>query len=677
MNKVKLLLISILLGYSSVSSSGGCPFHNSAPSDIFHGATPIFFGDSLTDTGNAQNLNIGVASYNAPIGKQIIWSQSFATATGHSIIPRGNNYLYSNINPLNFLERFNDDSTRKPHTNNYAYVTAPTGALTPQLVWMLYDYGLVDVDYARQAFTWIEEIANGNIDNQVALKELLTAEPLKSAKRLDRNRFYFVWAGANDFIKAVSVVSDLYEAVTSGNNSAIYAETNKLADKAVENIDKFLSLLALWGAEKQIVLNLPSLNRAPMFLDVATGGVQFAPAAEDYTRSFNRFLLQKLQQLKRPVLVVDIEKFFDEIMDNMGFFGFQDLQSDQANANQLFVDNLHPNTIGHTMISNVIYYNYLAPIITVPSLLRAGTGSHASLVNYLHGQIYQSMVSSTKSKIFVSGEIASTDYNCHDISQRSIPKSLRVGMQTKVNTNLLFGVMVSQDYQQEKIGEKYDSRFDYSNFQTAIFMNFAHEYFFVGGVVSFGQHYYNNIARNFKLHEANITTDGRTSGQHYGADILVGAHYKIGDFTTGPVVDLQVMQINVRGYHEKEITDTVTSLGLNIHQHNLQKILLGIGWRVVYTPTAFTKNLAFNFSMLHVHSLGNHDFYVEYNPLTQPGTRASFATPQHEGYMKFNCNLSMQPFSSDTSISIGYTVSVTKSSRAHYGIELGFGLPLK
>ena len=105
MNKVKLLLISILLGYSSVSSSGECPFHNSAPSDIFHSATPIFFGDSLTDTGNAQNLNLGNggSTYTAPIGDQTIWSQSFATATGHRTIARGNNYLYTQINPLNFL----------------------------------------------------------------------------------------------------------------------------------------------------------------------------------------------------------------------------------------------------------------------------------------------------------------------------------------------------------------------------------------------------------------------------------------------------------------------------------------------------------------------------------------------------------------------------------------------
>lgn len=214
-----------------------------------------FFGDSLSDSGYFDSIPSPVP---LPAGK----NPTFTTAGG---------YPWSQYVARDILGIALTDSTTNNTTN--AIIPTPPGS-PPSLPTSGAKTG---INYAAGGST--TDGYSPSIGNSPSL-HLQVLNYLNSAPlRLDPKAVYFIWSGANDFLRAIGtpVSSPLEQQI-------LFFQT---AQTAATNIASEVAALSARGAKRIVVLSLPNLGLTPL---VQLGNPSEAGTLKGISYTFNGML---------------------------------------------------------------------------------------------------------------------------------------------------------------------------------------------------------------------------------------------------------------------------------------------------------------------------------------------------------------------------------------------------
>lgn len=249
------------------------------------------FGDSLSDNGNAFKATNGLLPPN-------------------SLYPSQGRFSNGQV----WVEYFNNDPRFTNNISNFAFGGAQTGT--------------------------------GNAENRrfppgflpTPLPGLQTEidQVLVNTPRLDSNRLYVIWAGANDYLNA------------GIQNPAI----------PVTNLNTAINKLTSAGAKNLLVVNLPDLGNTPAFLNTP-----LQSSITQLTLAHNEALKTSLQSLKQQnnnlkIIPLDVYSLVKEVTTDPSKYGVKNVtQQCLGNATCtnpdefLFWDAIHPTKKGHQLIS--------------------------------------------------------------------------------------------------------------------------------------------------------------------------------------------------------------------------------------------------------------------------------------------------------------------------------------
>lgn len=292
------LAVAASMLFPTVASAANGPY-----SDL------VFFGDSLSDTGNTQALyaqfGVAVPDPNQPyaggrFSDGPVWTEYLAFALG----------------------QVSDSQSFLVGGNNYAYGGARTGAAANPIP---------DVLFQTQNL-WGSTHA--------------VADP---------NALYVLVAGGNDMRDARS---------TAPGNSALELSFRQLsAESAIANLKSSLGLLAQRGAQHVLISTLPDLGATP---EAFALGV--TEASTDATNRFNALLPSLMgygASLGLDMTLLDMASVaaairFDTLVNGGATYGFTnalfpcagfDGSNGSACSTSLFSDGLHPSSAAHLQIA--------------------------------------------------------------------------------------------------------------------------------------------------------------------------------------------------------------------------------------------------------------------------------------------------------------------------------------
>lgn len=271
-----------------------------------------FVGDSLTDPGNLQSLTGGRLPPSPPYAGSStngpVWAQQVAAAFSARGLETGN-FAYSYATSIR-----NDDLA--PGLGRPAALTVQIPDLPDQ----------------------IESLA-------AVPKDSLGSAPLVS-----------VWTGANDIFDAIALADP-------GNPAAAAQSVALAAGAAATAVAQTVAALGAAGFGDVLVFNLPALEATPAFaLDTPAA----APLAKFGTDTFNAALAASLGGLKAGpnVIGVDAHAAFEAVLAEPASYGLSNvttpcltsagLCAPEVAATSFFFDGVHPTTVGHGIITDIV-----------------------------------------------------------------------------------------------------------------------------------------------------------------------------------------------------------------------------------------------------------------------------------------------------------------------------------
>lgn len=197
-------------------------------------------------------------------------------------------------------------------------------------LWPVYFSPQVGVSYNSANNYAVSGATTTNLTSQVSFYQA-------DANTADPSALYVIWAGGNDLL--------------SGGN----------AIDAANNVIDIINNLSVYGAEKFLVPNLPDLGLIP-----AGGGVS---ALTDASILFNS-TLDLAYSASSNVLIADVFGFHHSVLNDPAAFGLTNATESclfsSANCDTyLFWDNIHPTTIGHSLIAN----EFASSFVPVPAAI--------------------------------------------------------------------------------------------------------------------------------------------------------------------------------------------------------------------------------------------------------------------------------------------------------------------
>lgn len=304
----RLLRIALALVYCLIPSVWGASFSNI-----------VFFGDSLTDSGNISALTGGsyppAPYYNGRFSNGPTWAETFAYLQG---TPNSGQYAGMTLGP-NYL-----NLSFKGSGNNYAIAGARTGTT-----------GAIDslgIPTGMQVQTYYY------------LSQAHTADP---------NTLYVLFGGANDVRDAAQL---------SG-----VPQQQQAAANAAYNVVSSMQLLRNAGARDFLVLNLPNIGDTPE-ARLELNDAASATAASQYFDEALSLFLPSISFSGEHLYTFNTYSFFDQIYQdalNGGqytgitnatlpcFAGFAgSTGSDCSKA--IFSDDLHPTALVHALLGTIV-----------------------------------------------------------------------------------------------------------------------------------------------------------------------------------------------------------------------------------------------------------------------------------------------------------------------------------
>lgn len=303
----------------------------------------VFFGDSLSDTGNVLSLTTAFSPPAFPafpgaegrFSNGPVWTESLAASLGFPDNAAPSNLLFAGASGVIPIGPQGGD--------NFAYGGARTG---------LSGAAGATTGLLGQLIAW-----NGNVFGT------------SLTRAADPNALYVLLAGANDMRDARTAFS--------GNTAADIAGRSVAAGAAATNIVNTMGLLAQAGARRFLVGNLANLGRTP-----EAAGLGLVAASTDASLRFNAALALGLSQLDSfffgtTGIDLDIRSFdlfglSDALALTPGAFGISNVTAPCINpvapgayffpgstdincSVSAFSDALHPTTLVHQLIGQIAF----------------------------------------------------------------------------------------------------------------------------------------------------------------------------------------------------------------------------------------------------------------------------------------------------------------------------------
>jgi outer membrane lipase/esterase len=470
----------------------------------------VVFGDSLSDTGNAQILTSGV-SPGSPLGRY---------SNGLNWV----DLLYGTVTPGN----------ASAYAVGAFSNTIPTGNV---------------IDYAvGGAFAGVGNIASPllpGVTQEVGLYAQLGGK-FTAADTVT------MWSGANNGNLAVQTPGATTTTISTAALSA--------AKDEFENLKTLISL----GARKVIVLNVPELGGTPALINAGPSAVS---AGNFYSQSFNGFLSGQLQGLAAGntsvnIIQADIASLFKLVSANPAAFGFTStttacLYTGGAACNGLaFADTSNPLAAIHpTQAANAFIAQYIGLLTnTAPAIAQSARLSESSLyVNELvTNQAFDRL------SAFVSGTYADRNgpyaeligsYGTYNGSNGTSDLTVqfggvRAGIDKKDGATLTGGSVSLITGSQSAGAVKSDlSSYRFDVYTTALFGNL-----YVSADAGIGSLSLDGITRQTGIPTS--VASGSTSGYVATAAAEVGIAQQIGAFTVIPSGRLTYFHSQLDGYSE-------------------------------------------------------------------------------------------------------------------------------
>ncbi len=565
----------------------------------------FFFGDSLSDVGNRSE---------APrtTNRGPLWANWLGSYYGTNITPSNNG------------------------GTDYARYGDQTGSLGP-------------IDFFR----------DGGVLNQIS--QILNQYP----KGLDPKAAYFMWAGANDYLDNVSFycATDILGTrcksrdennVLVFDKNKIHARINVVQNQAVANIISSLNQLRQAGAKYLFAINLPELGLTPGGYDQQKNLPALANASVGMIPQFNAALSQQINALPYDVVQIDIYGYLNYVANNGARFGFTNTtqawctnigpfdNSCNANVNAnpdtyLFFDSVHPGEQAHRDIADFIYYGYLLGP-TYYSLLAdvpfATMNVHTNAINTLF-KPYTVLTEKGPIKTwtaFATGSYSPSETptinSSYPFQSSNDDFAGTVGGYYRLNDNVMFGAAFSPTVNKLNVDDLY--QVEINEMLASVFGQYEWEQAYINSILSFGIPTYSNIKRTIPIGQTEFISQANTThGQHYGAQINLGAYFiKLKHFATGPYAGLDYQYIKVNGYNE---TFDLTAAMLNFFDQSNKVLTSTLGWQINTQITNVGKpTFAQLYTGLKTQHIGQ-DRDIRFETANLPGSHGAIPTSGAKG----------------------------------------------
>ena len=284
----------------------------------------ISIGDSLSDVGNTQDVSFGTTpaspNFMGRFSNGQVWNELLAIELG--------------LSP--------PDNSRDGGTN-YAY----GGALTSQDVniTILFIFTITLPSATSQTFDFLGDVSN-------------VADP---------DALYTLSIGGNDVLEAGEALSIN---ATNAEIEAAKQEMRNIAGSVQVAIQQLLNSLSTPGAARIVMLNVPNVGVTPRAI---ADGKEFI--FQQLSEAYNEGLSNVVTSLNdNRILLVDFYALTNDAAANPASYGFTNVTdrcwSESAgtvcpNADEyLFWDDIHPTTMGHTLLMLSVYDQLFAPVPT-------------------------------------------------------------------------------------------------------------------------------------------------------------------------------------------------------------------------------------------------------------------------------------------------------------------------
>ncbi|MBD2095317.1 SGNH/GDSL hydrolase family protein [Trichocoleus sp. FACHB-591] len=270
-----------------------------------------FFGDSLSDPGNAYRASAGLVPPSPPYAQRFsngsVWAEYLSVQLGLSPVP--STQLSAQNPPLQGA--------------NFAFGGATSGT------------------------------ANTVVPLFPALQQQI-AQFLNLQAPANPNALFVLWAGANDYLPTEST----FQPFTNPKPS-------------VTNITTAVSALEAAGAQNILVVNLPDLGTLPL-TRTTTDAPRLNALSKAHNNFLFRQMrrLERSPGFDANIIPLDINTLFQQVINQPSQFGLTNVTdscfvqqpfSICSNPNEyLFWDRIHPTTAAHQLIGNFAFDNLVA-----------------------------------------------------------------------------------------------------------------------------------------------------------------------------------------------------------------------------------------------------------------------------------------------------------------------------
>jgi len=496
----------------------------------------IFFGDSLSDSGNFKSqLPPGTGKFTTNPGP--IWSEVFAQHFGFAALPStagGTNYAYG-------------------------------GARVTDLP------GVVDAPLNP----------NDSVPIATQVKQYLAKGPI------DPNAIYTIQGGGNDFF---------YQFALLLAGAATPAQVQAALGQAAVDLGKQAAILQVAGA-RYIVVWTGSDVGTSLFGQASGQAAQLTALSNFYNATLmstlsaagvqairvNTFALQN--EILRDPATYGLRNVTGVACtvppgQTIALCNPSTLVSPDAPNTYFWANGAHPTTAVHRILADAVVSMIEGPM-QISALGDAPFRVEDAGSRTLDGRMWSSLNSPrapSKLEAWVAYDYGSIDMNAGPNNGTAHENTVAVGGDMKVNEHLLAGLMFA--YTENK-GDFGGAGGGYTLRQPVFtaYTGYGDGPWYVGATFGAGSLDYSDVSRNIQLGPAVRTESGQTRGYEYTGRLLGGYWFKYQDMLHGPYARMTYTKAIVRQFSETGSDSTALTYG----QQSNEQLLWSVGWQVAGT----------------------------------------------------------------------------------------------
>ena len=535
---------------------------------------------------------------------------------------------------------------------------------------------------------------------------------LAANPKVDPNRLYSVWGGANDIfyhataVAAGQAAAQLAAARTAGLPAAQAAavtaainaqvarsqgvagfETAQQAGLAIVSAaiqeGTLISQLHQAGARYTVVFNLPDIGRTPQAIAQNATVPGAAASLTTLSTTFDSALSGQLLG-KTGIIPVNTFAFLTEVLNAPAQYGIvnttvpacttassilctpQTLVTPTAASNYLFADGVHPTTYAHMLLAQVVESEITAGQ-QASLLAEAPLVTLESERNAINQQLLEEqMTDRTGVRLFTTGGFARETYS--DEAIRPLDHDdwlITAGVIDRMTPELTVGIAGTAGTQHQSLNGQL-RHFKTVSYMGSAFAQYARGAAYLSAAAGAGGLSFDDIERRFAIGPSTRTEEGSTHGSTISANVTAG--YWFGDRTlrAGPFLRGVYERVRVGGYDE----DSGDSTAMRFERQTRQSLIGEAGARLQGTLAGAGAELHPYVEVAYAHDDDAHAHGVLTGLSTMDGEFAipGYAPDRNWGEAQAGV---AAVFSPRVTASIGYQGRFAGKSSAYNGANVG------